>query len=226
VAARGVTWQAREHGLRRELHAVTARRPPPSRPSSAAATAAAASSASPAAAPTSTAPASAAAVSASPPASDGAGLAWREALDDLRTIGVPVTPLNLDDVLPSNKRAAPTGDEPTANDGAGADTSADGHAAGAGGDPPAGDRRMQVLATTVRYRIMHGPIVFVRRAPAVDAEILNALPKGMELEMDAARAGWVRTARAMAPLTGGAAQRGWMLVDGASVGLGRLLERL
>ena len=69
-------------------------------------------------------------------------------------------------------------------------------------------------------------MVFLRRAPVRDAEVLNVLVAGMELEMDSMRCGWVRTAQQVAPMTGGPKQRGWALVDGKEVGLGLLLQRL
>ena len=75
----------------------------------------------------------------------------------------------------------------------------------------------------VSYKVVHSPIVFVRRAPAIDAEILTMMPAGMSFTVDARRGGWVRTAQSINPIGGGKRAQGWALVDGSSVGLGALL---
>ena len=84
---------------------------------------------------------------------------------------------------------------------------------------------VQLLPSPVTYRVVHLPFVFLRKAPAVDAEILSMLEGGSTLAVDATRCGWVRTVARYPSLLKPAAgeQKGWALVDGASVGLGALL---
>ena len=67
----------------------------------------------------------------------------------------------------------------------------------------------------------------MRKAPAVDAEILTMMNTGTTFEVDALRNGWVRTAKKYTALMGGerSSQRGWALIDGANLGLGALLVR-
>ena len=86
---------------------------------------------------------------------------------------------------------------------------------------------MRLLAAPTAYRVAHAPFVFVRAAPSTDAEVLSMLDVGACVSVDALCRGWVRTAtlpcaRALPdskPRAGG-----WVLVDGASLGLGALLE--
>ena len=172
--------KAREHGLRRELESVAARRPT---------------------------------------ATPAAEQAWTEAVEFVRAKGVSVSHLTIADIQQTGGGGgSSSGDDPTAD---GASVAVDGTLAA---DDIAGGERLQVLPAPVGYKVVHEPYVFVRRAPATDAEILNALPTGTRFEVDVLRRGWVRTARAMRPLQGGPLRRGWALVDGASVGLGALLQ--
>jgi len=67
--------------------------------------------------------------------------------------------------------------------------------------------------------VAHAPFVFLRAAPSTKAEVLSLAAAGQLLDVDAERDGWLRTA---APVRDG--RRGWALVDGAQLGLGRLLE--
>ena len=86
---------------------------------------------------------------------------------------------------------------------------------------------MRLLAAPTAYRVVHAPFVFVRAAPSTDAEVLSMLDVGACVSVDAVCRGWVRTAtlpcaRALPdskPRAGG-----WVLVDGAPLGLGALLE--
>lgn len=95
---------------------------------------------------------------------------------------------------------------------------------------------MRRLRKPARFEVVHRPYVFVRRAPSADAEPLGALPAGSAVEADAIRNGWVRTrcelarggaAGAAAGSAGaGAGVSGWLLIDGAQLGLGPLLRRV
>ena len=144
--------------------------------------------------------------------------AWCEALEDVRERGYRVRALSGADVV---QRHSDCGDEPAADDTD--DRSGDLKVESSSAD---GDAWLDELRPAVSYRVVHAPLVFVRRAPATDAEVLATLPTGTAFEADAMRNGWVRIARDIVPLTGGAARRGWALVDGAKIGLGTLLERV
>ena len=82
----------------------------------------------------------------------------------------------------------------------------------------AGARELLAPAT---YRVVHAPFVFVRAAPSTDAEVVSLTSAGSTLTVDAECDGWVRRA-ATAADEGPAG--GWVLVDGAALGLGVLLQ--
>lgn len=74
------------------------------------------------------------------------------------------------------------------------------------------------LPAAVTYRVVRSPFVFIRAAPSTEAEVLGMAPVGTCVVADAERSGWLRTA----PQPG--LQGGWALIDGASLGLGVLLQ--
>ncbi len=77
-----------------------------------------------------------------------------------------------------------------------------------------------VARRRARYRVVHAPFVFVRAAPSTKAEVLTMAPTNAEIEVEIeGGGGWVRTADALEN-----GRHGWLLVDGAPLGLGRLLE--
>lgn len=139
---------------------------------------------------------------------EGRSDGWWEAVEAAAQAGHSVVLLAPADIKPS-RGAVAAADEPTA-DGAGAGV----------------DAEMELLPATVTYRVVHAPFVFLRKAPSVDAGVLTVLQLGSSVVVDGLRRGWARTAAPHAPLTGGAPQRGWALLDGASVGLGVLLQRV
>ena len=69
------------------------------------------------------------------------------------------------------------------------------------------------------YRVAHAPFVFVRAAPSTDAEMLTVLLPRSVVAADAERDGWLRLAE---PLRRG--RVGWVLREGARIGLGTLME--
>lgn len=69
------------------------------------------------------------------------------------------------------------------------------------------------------WRVIHKPRVAVRKEPSTSAGIVGVVQFGSEVTPLEIRDGWLRVE------CGGKGQSGWMLIDGASVGLGRLLER-
>lgn len=109
-------------------------------------------------------------------------------------------------------------DEPSVHDGA-VRTMAEDAAA-------AVDIHTKALPGRATYCVVHSPFVFLRAAPATDAAVHNILQVGATLEVDAMRYGWVRTASPCSQITGGAPKQAWALIDGASLGLGLLLERV
>lgn len=137
------------------------------------------------------------------------------AVDAVRSLGHGIASISISDVKQRRGRA----DEPSP-----ADANADGS-----GGPAAADELLQLLPTPVAYRVVHSPFIFLRKAPAVDAEVLTVLQTGQTFEVDAVRNGWARTAKKHAMLTGqpgGAAHIGWGLLHGGSLGLGTLLAPL
>jgi glycosyltransferase involved in cell wall biosynthesis len=97
---------------------------------------------------------------------------------------------------------------------------------GARGGEAADDDALELLPAGVTYRVVHTPFVFIRKAPSTDAEVLNMAPTGTVVEGDAVRRGWLRVTTPIQPLGGGDRRGGWVLLDGASVGLGVLLVRV
>lgn len=84
---------------------------------------------------------------------------------------------------------------------------------------------VRLLAAATTYRVVHGPFVFVRAAPSTDAEVLSMADVGACLTVDAECRGWVRTAALPCALPDSKLRAGgWVLVDGAALGLGVLLE--
>ena len=88
------------------------------------------------------------------------------------------------------------------------------------------DGQGEQLPRGVTYRVLHSPFVFLRAAPSTDAAVHSMLPCGLTLEVDTLRNGWVRTAEPFGCLRGGPSRRAWALIDGTSLGLGALLERV
>ena len=75
------------------------------------------------------------------------------------------------------------------------------------------------------YRVVHRPRVAVRAEPSVKAAIVYALAAGEVFHVEAELAsGWVKVAADEAWVH--QIQEGYVLIDGAELGLGRLLERL
>ena len=67
-----------------------------------------------------------------------------------------------------------------------------------------------------RWKVVHRPHVAVRSSPSVSSPAIGVLPYGEMVQATAvAMGGWIR-------LTGGPSL-GWMLVDGAHLGYGRLM---
>ena len=84
---------------------------------------------------------------------------------------------------------------------------------------------VRLLAAATTYRVAHGPFVFVRAAPSTDAEVVSMADVGACLTVDAECRGWVRTAALPCALPDSKLRTGgWVLVDGAALGLGVLLE--
>ena len=63
--------------------------------------------------------------------------------------------------------------------------------------------------------------VKVRQAPSLDAPTLGYRRQKMVCECDAEQGGWVRLAERLE-----LGLEGWMLIDGAALGLGQLLKRV
>jgi len=112
-------------------------------------------------------------------------------------------------------------DEPDAAAEGAAGGEEDGAAAGA-------DDKLERLDPSATYRVVHAPFIFLRAAPARDAEVMSVLTTAMEFEADALRCGWVRTAKPVAPMADKEAKprKAWALIDGAEAGLGQLLKRV
>ena len=84
---------------------------------------------------------------------------------------------------------------------------------------------VRLLAAATTYRVAHEPFVFVRAAPSTDAEVVSMADVGACLTVDAECRGWVRTAALPCALPDSKLRTGgWVLVDGAALGLGVLLE--
>ena len=143
---------------------------------------------------------------------------WNEALDYVVECGHTVVKLTQSDVQKDGGGGG--GDDPSAED----NGAKGGFVAVNGRNTTRSDEldpRLERLSMS--YKVVHSPIVFVRAAPAIDAEILTMMPAGMSFTVDARRGGWVRTAQSINPIGGGKRAQGWALVDGSSVGLGALL---
>jgi len=69
------------------------------------------------------------------------------------------------------------------------------------------------------WRVIHKPRVAVRQEPSTSARVVGVEQFGSEVKPLEIRDGWLRVE------CGGQGQCGWMLIDGASIGLGLLLER-
>ena len=70
------------------------------------------------------------------------------------------------------------------------------------------------------WKVVHAPRVAVRSAPDTKASLAGSKMEGETVTAEAEEGGWIRLA---AESTSGAR---WMLIDGAEVGLGKLLERV
>ncbi|KAL1525569.1 hypothetical protein AB1Y20_020423 [Prymnesium parvum] len=81
--------------------------------------------------------------------------------------------------------------------------------------------RMEAIDPPAAFQVVHKPMVYLRAAPSLEAEIVGAALAGMLILMDAQLDGWVRTADPVSK-TG---RHAWGLVDGAGIGLGCLLKR-
>ena len=95
---------------------------------------------------------------------------------------------------------------------------------GGGGAPAAG---LAMVSREVRFRVVH-PRVAVRAAPSLEARIIGVARGGSEVSCaEEPRegehgAGWIRLSAASSAST----QAAWMLIDGAVVELGLLLEKV
>ena len=76
------------------------------------------------------------------------------------------------------------------------------------------------LRPPVAYRVLHKPFVYVRAAPSTRAAMLGILRPGDEVLAGCEHDGWLRTAM---PFDKG--RHGWLLLDGAPLGMGQLLAR-
>lgn len=72
----------------------------------------------------------------------------------------------------------------------------------------------------MRWRVVHGPRVAVRATPGTSGRMVATKAMGAIVASVVERDGWIRLQEAF---EGG---EGWMLVDGAVLGLGALLERV
>jgi hypothetical protein len=66
------------------------------------------------------------------------------------------------------------------------------------------------------WKVVHAPRVAVRDNPETSAKMLGAKTHGTIVRMESELNGWIKLLN----------EPGWMLTDGAAVGLGRLLERV
>ena len=76
------------------------------------------------------------------------------------------------------------------------------------------------LRPPMAYRVLHKPFVYVRAAPSTRAAMLGILRPGDEVLAGCEHDGWLRTAM---PFDKG--RHGWLLLDGAPLGMGQLLAR-
>ena len=93
---------------------------------------------------------------------------------------------------------------------------------GADGAPPPRRRhgtKGGTLAAPRRYKAVHSPFVYIRSAASTEAEMLGILLPGDALTIGAVWDGWLRT---YDPYEKG--QFGWVLEDGAALGLPTLME--
>eukprot|EP00966_Prymnesium_polylepis_P104129 2411203-Prymnesium_polylepis.1 len=75
------------------------------------------------------------------------------------------------------------------------------------------------LAVVRAYRVVHAPYVYLRAGPSQEHKVLGVAQQGTRLQMDAESNGWYRTRAVVAD-----GEQGWVLLDGAKIGLGVLLE--
>ena len=121
-------------------------------------------------------------------------------------------------------RRRASSDEPTA-DGAGDGTAGSSEVDTALAATLGEDQHLSQLPAATAYRVVTRLCV-PAHGTCDGCAILSVLQAGQTIQVDAVRKGWVRTSAAWAPIMGGGPkQRGWALVDGASVGLGKLLAR-
>ena len=142
-----------------------------------------------------------------------ADAAWESGADAARRQGRTVQPLALSELKQARRGAG--AEEPAAEGAPGTARSEAAAAADA----------IELLPEVAAFRVVHSPYVFLRAAPAVDAQVYSIVMGGTALRVDAIRKGWVRTATCLQPLPGGEPRQAWALVDGATLGLGTLLER-
>ena len=154
----------------------------------------------------------------------GTNSGWLDGASWVRARGVGVVTLTRAEAFSSRERRAAS-DDPSAESDATSEAGADDDAMASA------DGKLELMAQPTAYRVLHSPFIFVRTAPARDAEILSVLMTNTTFVVDARRCGWVRTANPVTPIPSGAGadgrpRRGWALIDGAEVGLGLLLEQV
>lgn len=154
-----------------------------------------------------------AAVAARRPPAAAASELWVGGMEAARQAGYRLQTIERPELQQASRGGGARSDEPVAD-----------AALPAALDASSSDAAAHALPLGATYRVVHAPFVFLRTAPATDAQVHAILPAGTTFEVDALRHGWVRTAAPSPPVAGGAPRQAWALVDGAEVGLGVLLE--
>lgn len=86
---------------------------------------------------------------------------------------------------------------------------------------------MEENCVELRWRVVHSPRVAIRSGPSTSSAIVGVVKTGAEVQSrGAAQKNWIELTAASAPTGPGGARQGWMMVDGAEVGLGRLLRQV
>eukprot|EP00929_Paragymnodinium_shiwhaense_P042195 TRINITY_DN21876_c0_g2_i2.p1 TRINITY_DN21876_c0_g2~~TRINITY_DN21876_c0_g2_i2.p1 ORF type:complete len:1597 (-),score=422.33 TRINITY_DN21876_c0_g2_i2:336-5126(-) len=90
-------------------------------------------------------------------------------------------------------------------------------------EKPTEDAATTAEAKVVAYEVVHRAVI-VRAAPSVQAGRLGMLLRGQQVKGTVERNGWLRlSAEDTAAATGTRSQQAFVLIDGATVGLGKLL---
>ena len=108
---------------------------------------------------------------------------WREALDYVVECGLTVVKLTQSDVQKDGGGGG--GDDPSAED----NGAKGGFVALTAGTQREDELDLRLERISMSYKVVRSPIVFVRAAPKIDAEILTMMPAGMSFTVDARRGG-------------------------------------